>query len=329
LKVLAVVEEEILLKENPPQSSILIAPQASLKRSIVLCMVNATIQVPSLSVLIPWNNREELSATLFHNQLWMAQSCSEVLILNCGGDQPLLNRLLLATDLTPRIRCLHIPTNSFNKSLALNIGLHFSRAKVTFVLDSDVLVESDFIRDAIERIHQGSFVTVKEMHESNSLAPYCQNRLTEILRAGALSSITFRHSMEFTFRDGNSVRHDALLSLPSGTRSGTGLLLGSRDNLIHVGGYQSKLEHWGWEDDDIQFRLKCVLGLNHCEIGNAIHLTHGDEQRNLGGKTKKISDEENFYACCKHYAEEDFQGSYAKDIDTWGEKVMELVYPVS
>ena len=291
--------------------------------------MDTTTEVVSVSVLIPWNNRDELSATLSQNQFWMEQSNSEVVIVNCGGDQSHLNELLLATDLPLRVRCLHIPTDHFNKSLALNIGLHFSRAKAIFALDADVVLESNFISDAIGRIHQRAFVTVKEVRESNPLALFLQNRLTEILQAGALSSITRGYSFEFTFHDGSSIRlEDTLSSTPSGTRSGVGLLLGSRDDLIYVGGYHSELEHWGWEDDDIQFRLKRVLGLNHFEMGSAFHLTHGDERRNLGGKTINLSVQTNFYACCERYAREDFRGSYVKDIKTWGYKVLESIYPI-
>jgi glycosyltransferase involved in cell wall biosynthesis len=290
--------------------------------------MDTTTEVISVSVLIPWNNREELSATLSQNQFWMEESNSEVVIVNCGGDQSHLNELLLATDLPLRVRSLYIPTDHFNKSLALNIGLHFSRAKAIFTLDADVVLESNFVTDAIARIHRRAFVTVKELRESNPLAPFLQSRLTEILQAGALSSITTRYHLEFTFHDGTSVRLDTLSSQPSGTRAGIGMLLGSRDNLIYIGGYNSELHHWGWEDDDIVFRLKRVLGLDHFEMGSVLHLTHGDERRSLGGKTRTLSDQNNFYACCERYAREDFQGSYVKDIKTWGYKVLESIHPI-
>ena len=95
------------------------------------------------------------------------------------------------------------------------------------------------------------------------------------------------------------------------------LLFARREHIIGIEGYHSQLERWGWEDDDIQFRLKRVLDLQHIEIGEGLHIRHGDDKRSLYGELAERSDWINFGACCARYARGDFRGTYSHDVATW------------
>ncbi len=283
---------------------------------------------PQFSIVIPWCNREELQFTLRENAHWFQHHDLEVLTVNCGGDANQLRQLVLNSGAT-RIRQISIPSASFNKCLALNIGILCSRAPWIFVLDGDIILKSDILKQSAPCLASGAYVTVRRVCES-SLGDASEN---VTLWNGPLPTNSFIASIEKTttlelhFHDGASVGLPTYrYNLLDGSRLGCGLLLASRHDLIAVGGYNSNIELWGWEDNDIQFRLKKVREIHQVELGEVLHLSHGDEKRSLNGESRSNANEMNFHYVCGRYALGDFAGTYSRDIEEWENRITQVIY---
>ena len=252
---------------------------------------------PALSILIPWYERDELRLTLAANKPAFRASDAEILILNSGGSSQRLRDLIIASGLTG-VRQLDITVPRFNKSLALNTGLCQARSDTIFVLDADVVLLDDI---PLQAMGERSFVTIAWVYESEPLE---MNQ--PLTRTNGI--------LELKFRDGSTVRHqlghrDSL----GNTRAGPGLLLAKKRDLLDIDGYNSDLQTWGWEDDDVLIRLQYVLGRRRIQSGAALHLTHGDTRRALRG-SRAESGQRNFIRCCRNYNHGIFAGTYHSDI---------------
>jgi len=95
---------------------------------------------------------------------------------------------------------------------------------------------------------------------------------------------------------------------------------------LEIGGFNSELQTWGWEDDDVLVRLQYVLNLRRVQKGEALHLTHGDDRRALGG-TRSQSDQLNFIRCCRNYNKGLFLGTYHADVAWVTDRVAEAPPP--
>lgn len=269
------------------------------------------------SVIIPWANRDELPRSLSANQWWLQRADVEVLVVNCGGSTELLETILKASPLK-HIRHIHVPRSRFNKCLALNVGIFSSRAKTVLILDADIILECDLIRET-RSLLSNSFITLKEVRESEPALQPAQIAASR-QEHGALMSLSIKRQVVFHWCDGTSTavttsRDDALV----GSRSGPGILIANKEHLTSIAGYNSDLEFWGWEDNDIQVRLQKVLGLTSLEFGTAVHLTHGNDQRALGGGNPQQTNLTNLLTVCRRYSEGNFSGTYERDIREWFE----------
>ena len=274
---------------------------------------------PTLSILIPWCQRDELRITLAANAPVFRAHDAEILILNCGGDRERLRGLIAASKVAG-VRQLDLSVPAFNRCLALNAGLGYARADTVFTLDTDVAVLDPL---AVEALDEGSFVTIDSVYES----------VPREMKHGPDPAITSRNSafVEFTFRDGAKVRHQFGLRDAFGNiRAGTGLLLARRDDLLRIGGYNSDLDSWGWEDDDILIRLQYVLGIRRVQSGAALHLTHDDNSR-FQQESRNRSNQRNFIKCCRNYNNGVFVGTYHADstrlIDNVTESLTDAAVP--
>jgi hypothetical protein len=271
-------------------------------------MNDKILNEPALSILIPWYERDELRSTLAANASAFLASNAEILILNCGGTSRRLRDLIVASELTG-VRQLDIAVPRFNKSLALNIGLCHAISDTVFMLDADViLLDAIPVQAMVER----SFVTIEWVYESEPVAAQQPPTRTNGI-------------LKLTFRDGSRVRHqlghrDSL----GNTRAGPGLLLAKKRDLLDISGYNSGLETWGWEDDDVLIRLQYVLARRRVQSGAALHLSHADTQRALSG-SRAESGQRNFIKCCRNYDKGLFTGTYHSDIANTAVYVKETV----
>lgn len=266
---------------------------------------------PLLSVVIPWCNRLEIERTLEENGPVLMAHDLEILVVNCGGETSWLSLRLTKMSL-PRVRWIEVPAGSFNKSLALNLGAFASRAPNLFFLDADILFHEDFITEAIERLSDACFVTVDRVYESIAAQapkepPFLQ---------------TLVYTIELVDRRGRLIRLETnRLRLDDRSRGAPGLIFLRKKDFLDVGGMNAELERWGWEDLDLLARLQFSLGLERRSMGSVVHLSHGDDVRNLGNMTRTISEAHNFSQCLASYCIGHFQGTYLEDVTTWKNQI--------
>jgi glycosyltransferase involved in cell wall biosynthesis len=232
-------------------------------------------------------------------------------------------RDLITASEAPGVRQLDISAPRFNKSLALNVGLSYSRSDAVLTLDADVVLLGDVLGEARALVDGQSFVTVEWTYESEPTAPV-NSKQPDIVNSFAVALVT-SSTLEFLFRDGTTVQHQlSRQDMFGNMRAGQGLLLAKKRHLLEIQGHNSELENWGWEDDDVLVRLQYALGLRRVQKGTALHLTHGDDRRVLRG-SRRQSDRLNFLKCCRNYNNGLFLGTYHSDVAWAADKVSEMV----
>ena len=103
-----------------------------------------------------------------------------------------------------------------------------------------------------------------------------------------------------------------------GARSAPGVLLVSRENLLKVGGLNSDLTGWGWEDTDLLVRLQLKCNLRHHQIGRGTHISHADERRELAGYGSPVESQgRNSAVCIARYRAGIFDGTLDRDLQDW------------
>lgn len=267
-------------------------------------------QAPELSIVIPWCDRPEIGTTLRENRPVFASAGVEVLVVNCGGDTARLRQALDGL-LFEGLRCVEVAPPRFNKSLALNLGVFAAAAPRLFFLDADVVLKEDFLAQARGILDNECFVTVDRVYESARAGMKREGRLTELVHSITLAGPGDLRAQVET----NRVRFD------DGSRSAPGLVMLSREDFLRVGGMNSDLEGWGWEDLDLLVRLQFVLRLEHRRAGAAVHLTHGDEARSFSAESRVANEQLNFAMCLENYRLGHFYGTYGDDVATWKERL--------
>jgi glycosyltransferase involved in cell wall biosynthesis len=280
---------------------------------------------PTLSVIVPWSNRDSLRDTLAGNQRWLTAGEVEIIIVNCGGDAQRLHSFVCDFPRIPA-KLIELQGRKFNKSLALNIGLHASSGHTIFVLDADVIVQSDPLAELMPLVDDNTFLTLNRVRESEIDEPWWKFPDDQVAGENHfIQAMTETHSIEFRWADGTVTRINAYrANICDESRAGPGLVMVKREHLLRIEGYNSELELWGWEDNDVDVRLRRVLSLKHRDFGQAVHLTHGDELRNLDGLDHRRSDFENLARVCKRYSRGNFMGTYSADIATWWPRARHL-----
>jgi Glycosyl transferase family 2 len=280
---------------------------------------------PSLSVIVPWSNRDSLRDTLAGNQYWLTADDVEVILVNCGGDAQRFHSILKDSPHIPA-KLIEIPACKFNKSLALNVGLYASAGHTVFVLDADVIVHSDPVAELLPLVDENTFLTLDRVRESEIDEPWW--KLPDHQVAGEnnfIQAMTETHSIEFRWADNTVTRINAYrANICDESRAGPGLIMAKREHLLRIEGYNSELQLWGWEDNDVDVRLRRALGLKHQDFGQALHLTHGNELRNLNGLDHRQSDFENLARVCRRYSQGNFMGTYSADIAAWWPRAKHL-----
>jgi predicted glycosyltransferase involved in capsule biosynthesis len=271
----------------------------------------STLPGIDVSVVIPWSNRPELEITLAKNSAAFSAVHSEVLVVNCGGDKQMLERILKSSPFGS-VRCIDIPHHTFNKCLALNIGACSSCADRLFFLDADVILAPDFLASAIDCTKDDSFVTIEWVVDSNALAK----------SSGLVESI---HTIEFVWDSGRRTAFEFYRKrVTDQARGGQGLICLLKKHFNQVQGMNSALIGWGGEDLDLIVRLLVLLEIQRVNLGEAIHLYHDDSVRQLTGKTRNPSFQTNMAICQANYANGRFLGTLDRDLLEWKDKIQEL-----
>ncbi|KIG18520.1 hypothetical protein DB30_00205 [Enhygromyxa salina] len=259
----------------------------------------------SLSIVIPWANRDELAHTLLANAPQLARYGAELVVVDCGGDP---GRCLAALERAGvPVTLVEVPTDGFNKALALNLGVHAASGDALMFLDTDVILTGDWLADALAAVEAGSFVTVERVRES---APS-----PDPIPAGELQSLA--HIVEFVTAAGEVIRVETnRRQFADASRGGPGLICLRRDHFVSVDGMNSDLLGWGWEDVDLVARLQLAGVAPRLAMGEALHLSHDDSVRVVNGGARAHSERNNFSVCVANYRLGWLSGTFADDVQT-------------
>lgn len=265
----------------------------------------------SLTVVIPWCDRPELARSLEGNRAEFEAARAEILVVDCGGESGGLEELLEEVSL-PAVRRIRLPGATFNKALALNVGAYRARGRRLFFLDADVILEPGFFEAASSQVTENRFVTLDRVVESEPG--------TVIEELPGLAEMA--HVFELTDADGRVAALETnRVRFTDDSRSAPGMILLSRDAFLEVGGMNSDLEGWSWEDLDLVARL-LFSGFERVCLGSGIHLTHGDDVRALGDLNRPASEARNFRMCLANYRHGHYFGTYDDDVATWGDRLV-------
>jgi glycosyltransferase involved in cell wall biosynthesis len=267
--------------------------------------------IPTYSVVIPWCDRPELLITLERNRAIYERHATEIVVVNAGGDYEALTALAKTAGMS-NVRCIDLPGAAFNRSLCANIGALVSRGEIVFLLDADIVLNSDVLAEACQCLENGArYVTISHILEShvesvNKPDDPDLSFLAELRETRELLTVDGRRAV---------LRH---VRSPRGRRTGDGLVLVRKRDLLGVGGLNSMLTGWGYEDTDLQIRLQFVLGLERMEAGEVTHLTHSDTTRDSAswGRNMAIS--------TRNYSRQHYKGSFDDDARTWTGKYKEV-----
>ena len=265
----------------------------------------------AVSVIITWRDRPEIETLLAHNGPEFQSVDAEVIVVNCSGDSEMLAAAIRHSGY-PGVRQIDIASPKFNKCVAINLGVHLCHGETICMIDTDMLLDPGFLKQAVSLVSASNYVTVERVVEKEGTEPTPSYLMI-------MSQTT-----EFTCRDGRIIRFEnERIYLDDNSRVGYGQVVVRKEDFQAVGGMNSELQGWGYEDQDLHLRLNAVQGLTVVRVGRATHLTHGDNKRDLTGETKSESHRRNLAIGYDNYARGNFMGTYAADVAQWSEFVSE------
>ncbi len=232
-----------------------------------------------LDIIIPIKNRSTVLrciSTLLSEIARCEEICLGQVLLCDGGSQSTdCQAQMQQLSQLAQVKILACPHLGFNKGWLINQGLAAATAPLVLVSDVDIL----WNKAALSRLgiaaasHPRCLYSVKSVQESEASAVAPQRP-------------RYAYCLEQT-PAGSAVR--IYLAPPSLTRDrpGCGLLCGQKKLFQQVGGYRHCFQGWGWEDQDLLIRVQ-LLGVEIAELGTVVHLSHGDDQRNLENKQPPV-----------------------------------------
>lgn len=174
-----------------------------------------------------------------------------------------------------------------------------------FFCDCDIIVTPETIKNLLVKVqHPGTFATLAGVKES------------EINSRGGKHIVCFGYELRIRTADGRELLIvDNEEDADDGTRQAPGLLMVQRSDFHTIGGYNSQLHGWGWEDQDMIARLTLGAGLQRMQAGRAIHISHNDEARvaNYPLQNRWESRDKMFRQALANYDNSNFQGTYLND----------------
>lgn len=225
-----------------------------------------------LSIIIPWYNRIELKNTFPPLIHYSSKIGGDVTLVNFGGDECLLNEQL--SGIRNKISVVHVRNVlGFNKPIAQNIGAYCSKQPYLFFCDCDILFTNPSLLMLLDKVQQ----------QSNAFGTLSMVKESKLNAREAGNLIMFGYILKLKISDGTEAMIvDNEEDATEGTRQAPGLLLVRRNDFENINGYNSELDGWGWEDQDMVCRLTLNTKLKRIAFGNAIHISHTDKERMQG-----------------------------------------------
>ena len=257
-----------------------------------------------VSIIISWRNRKELGVTLNHFIEVAKAFGGEVIVVNFGGNATTLGDLLCESDF---LRVIDVREREFfNKPTSQNLGAAAAIHPVLFFCDCDIVLTSRVMEELIAGLEHtaNSFVTIAGVRETVENA------------RGANNLTCFGYTLHLRTRDGREVYiDDHEEDAETGERNAPGLLMVRRTDFLAVGGYNSQLDGWGWEDQDMICRLTLHGGLTRVNAGHVVHVSHPDHERISGYPymDRWSSRDKMFRLALANYDNAKFLGSFQQD----------------
>lgn len=260
-----------------------------------------------LTTIVTWRDRQELFQAIPSLDELVMRVGGELIVVNFGGDSSLLVNQL---GNRKNIRVLSVGHNEkwFNKSKAQNLGASVAKFDNLFFCDCDIILDVEETKELVEKVKNNplTFGTIKGVRET------IQNS------RGAGFVTKFGYRLDIELANGNSLTIiDNEEDAKTGTRQAPGLLCVKKQDFRSVQGYNSQLLGWGWEDQDMISRLTLGLGLRRIKIGNALHISHTDEDRIRHYppvESRWESRDRMFRQCLFNYDNGNFNGTFDMDI---------------
>ena len=257
----------------------------------------------NISIIMPWSNRPDLSESLERNYSKFNFSTIEIVIVNFGGKIELIEKIIKDSKLQ-NIKLIHVKSDMFNKSKAINIGVNHAKNDIIFILDCDIVINNNIHKITTLLSCEDSFLTLEKTTESNQ-----QNK--ENIE-GEIKEVA--HYISFKDKQNKEVMVETnRMFLAENARSCPGLVVLKKSIFIKIGGMNSELIGWGWEDIDLIYRLK-FHGIKRIKKGNCIHLSHSDDKRFFVKENKAINESQNFKIALTNYMIGNYYGTYNNDV---------------
>lgn len=259
-----------------------------------------------VSIIISWRDRAELGETIPTFLAEVTPLNGEIVVVNYGGKSAdLIEQLGKRNE---KVRVVEVPNRLyFNKAAAHNVGAYLSAHPFLFFCDCDIILANGILSNMVHMLlpHSLSFLTIAGVRETK------QNS------RGANFITRFGYELLIRTANGRELRiFDHEEDAQDGSRHAPGLLLVRRDHFLAINGYNSRLDGWGWEDQDMLARLTLGAGLTRMFHGQVLHISHGDDAR-VGAypyRDRWESRDRMFRRCLARYDVADFTGTY--DVDT-------------
>jgi GT2 family glycosyltransferase len=259
-----------------------------------------------VSILIPWRDRRELILAL-PSLIRQAQDIGgTVTVVNYGGSCSLLEAQ--TAEFASQIKIVQSgPKRFFNKAAAHNIGAGSTQSPYLFFCDCDIMLQESVLSDLVKIVERNpsSFATIAGVKE------------TETNSRKAKHITCFGYELRLRAADGREAKIvDQEEDSEDGARHAPGLLLLKREHFLQVKGYNSRLDGWGWEDQDMICRLILGGGLQRHNSGRALHISHDDKARvdAYPYADRWESRDRMFRRALARYDEADFDGTYDLDM---------------
>jgi hypothetical protein len=277
-----------------------------------------TSQGPLLSVVIPSSNRTEFETSLRANRDILVAEGRELVVVHAGDDGASLKQTLSSVDLC-RTLLVDLEGARFNKSLCLNIGVLHATSERLFLLDCDVVITEELIREALNTLTPDTFVLVDKVIETDPAAHLqtIYNRAAGIDNRESRWLEGRRTVSTLRFANGKSASYDFWQGVEG--RSASGLIFLHKQHYVAIEGSNSETDGWGFEDYDLQIRLQVNLDLERRSVGKATHLTHPAAEDRLA------AGERNLNRCFSKYRIGNFLGTYSHDSAFWESRIKKYI----
>ena len=212
--------------------------------------MNKGIAISFIISTYNWPEALELSLHSISHQTILP---SEIIIADDGSDkrtETVIQKFASQTSI-PVFHMWH-EDNGFRKAIILNKAIQKTRYDYIIQIDGDIIVDKHFIEDHLNAMEEGCFIRGTRANLSTSMS-------TDIL---AKKKISFNHKIKLIAKQmPNALRLPLSIASLCTRKEQSGKKVKGcnmsfwRKDLLAVNGYNSLLQGWGHEDEELSWRL--------------------------------------------------------------------------